>query len=120
MDKSANKTVMAMIHFHPKDNTMGNYKVKNLNGTSDNTAPSGYSSWKDYWERKSGQTANICHRLYCSSTYYIVGAHVQLVDGGNEWYIVPLCNAHNQSTDVEFYVTAPLVPVNTEKYSIKW
>lgn len=98
---------------------MGTYKVKNLNGTSDNKVPAGYVSWKDFWEKKSGHTANSCHRLYCTSTFYIVGAHVQLVNGGNEWYIVPLCSTHNQSKDTEFYVTGPLVPVNSN-YSIKW
>lgn len=99
---------------------MGTYLVKNLNGTSDNTVPSGYASWKDYWEKKSGQKADKCHRLNCSSTSYIVGAHVQLVNGGNEWYIVPLCSAHNQSKDVQFYVNGPLVPVDSSKYYIKW
>lgn len=95
------------------------YKVKNLNGTSDNGVPIGYDSWKDFWEKKSGQKASSCHRYQCNSTLHIVGAHVQLVDGGNEWYIVPLCTAHNQSKDIEFYVTGPLVPVNNA-YRIKW
>lgn len=102
---------------------MGTYKVKNLNGTSDNKLPSGYTSWKEYWETQSGLKADSCHFSGCtntSKTSTIVGAHVQLVNGGNEWYIVPLCNPHNQYKDKEFYVTGPLVPIDMSKYSIKW
>jgi hypothetical protein len=30
-------------------------KVKNLNGTTDNTPPRGYVSWKDWWEAKKAE-----------------------------------------------------------------
>ena len=33
----------------------------------------------------------------CASSNNIVGAHVQLADGGKEWYIVPLCQNCNIS-----------------------
>ena len=96
------------------------YKVHNLSGTSDNEVPMGYRSWKDFWESKTWQKANSCHRWLCSSSDNIVGAHVQLSDGGREWYIVPLCQHCNISLkNQDFYVSGPLVPVN-DNYQIKW
>ena len=52
-------------------------KVKNLNGTSDNRVPSGYSSWLEYWEKKTGKKAGECG--HCPERAY-VGAHVQKAD----------------------------------------
>ena len=34
----------------------------------------------------------------------IVGAHVKIVNGGYEWYIIPLCKECNARTD-NFYVS---------------
>ena len=64
--------------------------VKNLNGTSDNSHPAGYSSWIDFWEKKTGRKAYFCSCVGCSSKA-AVGAHVKKVYGQNNWYIVPLC-----------------------------
>lgn len=89
------------------------YKVKNLKGTSDRV-PNGYNSWLHYWESATGQVASKCNRLGCGVTgrSNLVGAHVKKVDSlDNNWYIVPLCQADNMSSDV-FYVLGPLVPVN--------
>ena len=47
------------------------------------------------------------------------GAHVQIVNGGNEWYIVPLCHGCNTQFGANNYVNGPLVPVNPI-YPIKW
>ena len=91
---------------------MATYKVKNLNGTSDNTVPSGYKSWLDFWSKKSGEPISICQKQFCFEKA-TDGAHVQIDNGGNEWYIVPLCHQHNLSKEVEFYVDGPLVPVNS-------
>jgi hypothetical protein len=87
------------------------YKCKNIVGTSDNASlPSGYSSWLDFWEKKTGKVAFSCRKFGCCRTAE-VGAHVQVEGYGNYWYIVPLCKADNNSTD-SFYVSGPLVPVN--------
>lgn len=94
------------------------YKVRNVKGSGDSQAPSGYSSWLDYWEKKTGRKARYCHRESCIKTA-TDGAHVQLVDGGNEWYIVPLCHDCNMSPDEILNVAGPLVPVNPF-YPIKW
>lgn len=90
--------------------------VKNLNGTSDNDPRShGYASWKDFWEDKTSRRfADItCSRSGCTHTPK-VGAHVQKVHGGDEWYIVPLCAGCNQLPSYhEFEVRDnDLVPVN--------
>lgn len=47
------------------------------------------------------------------------GAHVQLVSGGDEWYIVPLCHLCNTQFGASFWVDGPLVPEN-QNYPIMW
>ena len=90
-----------------------NVKVINASGTSRYDAPAGYSTWLEYWERKSGKTAwrcsaTDCHKLGRSN---LVGAHVKKVYGGdNHSYIVPLCRECNMRTD-EFYVDEELIPL---------
>ena len=68
--------------------------VKNLNGTSDNRPPLGYSSWKDYWEATMHRRFTLCSCLTCRYSAS-VGGHVKKVNGSGEWYIVPICSFHN-------------------------
>ena len=96
---------------------MAQYYVRNLREGS-RPAPTDYSSWLDYWEKKTGQKAGLCHRNGCNLKA-TDGAHVQLVNGGDEWYIVPLCHSCNTDCGASFYVEGPLVPVNPY-YPIKW
>ena len=96
---------------------MANYFVHNLRAGA-RPAPAGYSSWLDYWEKRSGRKASFCHRNGCMSLA-TDGAHVQLVSGGDEWYIVPLCHPCNTQFGASFGVEGPLVPVNPN-YPIKW
>ena len=98
-------------------NNMAQYYVRNLREGS-RPAPAGYSSWLDYWEKKTGLQANYCHRHLCNRKA-TEGAHVQLVNGGDEWYIVPLCHPCNTDFGASFYVEGPVVPVNPY-YPIKW
>ena len=85
-------------------------KVKNVSGSSRFDAPAGYSSWLDYWEKKTGTTKSICGASNCNNKD-LVGAHVQKVNSTDKsWYITPLCKACNQRTD-EFDVHWELVPV---------
>ena len=86
-------------------------KVKNLNGTSDNKVPYGYSSWLDYWEKKTGKKAGECGHCRERAS---VGAHVQKADSfDRSWYIVPLCHGCNQRPSTEeFMVYEELVSVN--------
>jgi hypothetical protein len=86
--------------------------VKNINGTANRIPPVGYSSWLDFWEKKTGLKATKCNNVACSTTKDLVGAHVIKVNSVDQkWYIVPLCKACNAKTD-SFYVAGPLVPVN--------
>lgn len=89
-------------------------RVKNLHHTS-NRVPDGYSSWKDYWEKKTGRKwPRLCSHEGCYEEA-VVGAHVKKVNSNdNRWYIVPLCSTHNSFYyDVEFWVNeSDLVPVN--------
>ncbi len=73
-------------------------KIKNINGTSDTTCKCG--SWLKHWEKFSGQTTQYCTEIKCTNKD-LVGAHVQKADStDNNWYIIPLCNSHNQSTGI--------------------
>ena len=90
--------------------------VKNLR-QGKSSVPPGYSSWLDYWEKKTGIKTGFCHRSGCFQTA-TDGAHVQIVNGGNEWYIVPLCHSCNMDRGASFAVNGPLVPVNPD-YPIK-
>ncbi|MFA4852803.1 MAG: hypothetical protein WC974_08870 [Thermoplasmata archaeon] len=73
-------------------------KVKNINGTSDNTCKCG--SWLKHWEKFSGQTTQYCIEKSCTKKD-LVGAHVQKDNSTDmSWYIIPLCSFHNQSEGV--------------------
>ena len=72
-------------------------RVKNINGTSDNTCKCG--TWLEHWKKFSGQSLP----TYCPETKCIqkpeVGAHVQRDNSADtSWYIVPLCKTHNGQT----------------------
>jgi hypothetical protein len=84
--------------------------VKNANGTSRWSTPStGEFSWLEYWEKNRVLTS-ICKCGCCGTATDLVGAHVELVYGGNELYITPLCRSCNQKTG-NFYVDSELVRV---------
>lgn len=86
-------------------------KVKNLNGTGDRL-PVGYSSWLDFWERKTGKKAGKCGCRGCTKKA-TDGAHIQKADSDDRhWYIVPLCHECNMKpSSEEFYVDETLVSV---------
>jgi len=78
-------------------------EVKNLNGTTDNTPPSQYSSWQEWWEKQKNREFLFCSCTGCFN-FAEVGAHVKKINDGNEWYIVPLSKECNAKTD-NFYVS---------------
>jgi hypothetical protein len=88
-------------------------KIKNINGTSDNTCNCG--SWLKHWQKFSGQSITRCPVDNCKERME-VGAHVQK-DDASDWYIFPLCNAHNgkkgESLEVNNYYK--LVSANVSK-----
>ena len=85
-------------------------RVKNVIGSGRFSAPAGYRSWLDYWEKKTGSKAFFCSASNCFSSN-LVGAHVQKANStDNRWYIIPLCSSCNQRTDT-FEVSGTLVPV---------
>lgn len=71
-------------------------KVKNRNGTSDTKCKCG--SLLDHWKKFSNTTVTYCSEKACTGKE-LLGAHVQKADSSDQkWYIIPLCNTHNQST----------------------
>ena len=94
------------------------YTVTNIKGNSSrDVLPSGFISWIDFWEKKSGKKAVFCNCASCTKFAH-EGAHVNVDGHGNYWYIVPLCHAHNESTRT-FTVEGPLVPINPEMPTLK-
>lgn len=72
-------------------------KVKNINGTSDNTYKC--DSWLKHWEKFSNNTAFLCSVVGCLS-HAKVGGHVIKVSGADSaWYIIPMCESHNQDNN---------------------
>lgn len=72
-------------------------KVKNINGTSDNTCKCG--SWLEHWKKFIGQPLpTYCPEIKCTQKPE-VGAHVQKDNStDSSWYIIPLCKSHNGQT----------------------
>ncbi len=89
-------------------------KLKNINGTSDNKCACG--SWIKHWEKFSGQSTCYCQAKGCLNVD-VVGAHVQKANSSDDnWYIYPLCNAHNKHTgELEVSSTYKLVSANKQK-----
>lgn len=86
-------------------------KVKNINGTSQNKCSCG--SWLKHWEKFSNQKSSYCPEVGCTKQD-LVGAHVQKANSTDDsWYIVPLCSAHNQSSQtIEIADSCKLVSAN--------
>lgn len=90
-------------------------RVKNINGTSDNTCKCG--SWLDHWTKFSRQSLpSYCVEATCIQKPE-VGAHVQKDSSSDtNWYIIPLCKAHNgkkgESLEVSDNVTLVSANVN--------
>jgi hypothetical protein len=86
-------------------------KIKNINGTSQNTCTCG--SWMKHWEKYSKTTTKYCSEKSCIGTD-LVGAHVQKTTSDLKWYIIPLCKTHNASKD-ELEVVESTVFVSANK-----
>lgn len=91
-------------------------RVKNLNGTSDNYPPLGYTSWKEYWITVKGYWPAYCAVYGCTEAPTLA-AHVKKVDGlDDDWYIVPMCYSHNNQRGEVLYVDDKyLVKANVRK-----
>ena len=91
-------------------------KVKNINGTRDNTCKCG--SWLDHWKTFSGQSVpTYCPEEKCTQKPE-VGAHVQKDSSTDDsWYIIPLCKTHNGETGESLTVSdsVTLVSANVSK-----
>jgi len=84
-------------------------KLRNINGTSDNTCKCG--SWLAHWKKYSGQVITYCPVSGCLERE-LLGAHVQKDDETDKkWYILPLCQDHNAKID-SLTVTDGLALVN--------
>lgn len=89
-------------------------KVRNINGTSDNSCSCG--SWLDHWKKFSGQSIP----SYCPTDKCLnkpeVGAHVQ-VDSyyDSNWYIIPLCKTCNAQKNKDLIVSDYVKLVSANK-----
>ncbi len=76
--------------------------VKNISGSGKYNPPSGYDSWKEYWEISKRRRFSKCSCTTCIRNAEH-GGHVEKVYGSGEWYIVPLCYEHNNPGFVSPY-----------------
>ena len=68
-------------------------QVKNIEGTNQ-CAPRGFSSWKQYWIHESGRNwASNCRISGCPRSA-VGGGHVN-INGYYDVYIIPMCNVCN-------------------------
>jgi hypothetical protein len=90
------------------------YRVENVKGSSNEMLPHGYSSWIEYWEKRSYRKAQKCSRIDCNQTKNIEGAHVYIIgENVEKEYITPLCREHNNpNVTEEFDVNETLVPID--------
>ncbi|OTA18127.1 hypothetical protein Xbed_03194 [Xenorhabdus beddingii] len=92
-------------------------KVKNINGTSDNSCKC-EGGWLGHWEKINGYQAGICSVKGCDELA-TVGAHVKKAEGSDKgWYIVPLCYGHNNAEDkavLELYPEVDLASANVSE-----
>lgn len=90
-------------------------EIKNINGTSDNKCKCG--TWLSHWKKFSGQDApTYCPVTNCMNKD-LVGAHVQKADSiDDHWFIVPLCNAHNQlDSKIELEISSKIKFVSANR-----
>ena len=83
-------------------------KIRNVKGSSKISpkAPSGYTSWRNYWESIFGQTLEAGKKYQCPACKewytrdHFDGCHVQKVGSTDKkWYIIPLCDSCNHTKD---------------------
>ena len=91
--------------------------VENVKGSSkiSEAPPYPYNSWLNYWEKNSGQIfiakkCPACGRIVTRKEFD--GCHVQKANNpfDGRWYIVPLCDRCNHSTEKLDVGNIPLVP----------
>lgn len=85
-------------------------RVRDINGTAGLNPPYGFSSWKDYWEKKKNRKAICCGACGSTEKDNLVGAHIK-VYGKVGVYITPLCKGCNNRKGEWFLVSTDLVPV---------
>lgn len=106
------------------------YFVHNVLGTKDELIPEGYTSFLDYWEKKSGQSAPAkCLAVDSHNNQDgtdadmtdLVGSHVRIdgLDCPDDWaWIVPLCkhcNSDDNTCCIELSAGTVFVPIKMSK-----
>jgi hypothetical protein len=90
-------------------------RITNVVGTSGESCSC--ASWLAHWEKEAGQKLTYCPVMACMKKD-LCGAHVRKA-GDSTVYILPLCSAHNQSTEVldvpDSYTLVPAKVATCEK-----
>ena len=85
-------------------------KIRNIKGTANNRCKCG--SWINHWEKYSQTKSTICAEIKCKNKI-VLGAHIQKVNSeSREWFIIPLCSAHNNSAETLCIKQTIFVPAN--------
>ena len=86
-------------------------RVTNINGTSDVDCSCG--SWLIHWKAYSGKPVPPSCSVTTCYNRPTIGAHVQKDDGSDTgWYIVPLCEDHNEAKTSLEIGNIPLASAN--------
>lgn len=110
------KDTNELVYFYQKSiapSKTGRVKVRNLNGTSDNSCKCDeydVRSWLYHWTNFNPAQSYLpencpcCHKKISDWSDEMVGAHVQK-ENDSHWYVIPLCKKCNsKSSDESFEV----------------
>ena len=100
-------------------------RVKNLNGSSKDDPPKGYSSWIGWWKgKKEEKGEKVPQKIECSAVNEhkdkkeeaTDGAHVIKADKGQtkERYIVPLCHRCNETSKIFKVKKSDMEPIRSK------
>lgn len=87
--------------------------ITNINGTSVKNCKCG--TWLNHWKNFSRQKAPFQCPVFGCLNKELVGAHVQKGNSTDrKWYIVPLCQEHNQSNK-DLFISDQVELVSADK-----
>jgi len=96
--------------------------ITNINGTSETTTTCKCGGWLKHWQNFSKQNVPRSCPVDACFRQDLTGAHVQLAYTiANKWFIIPLCNYHNQSqANLDVSHTITFVPANKSETCEKY
>lgn len=88
-----------------------------VEGSTDDPYPPGFNSWISVWEDTYGPAPSVCASsgfpagFVCTPDVDLLGGHViagkqaSSMDRGDDVYVIPICNAHNNDDQIYMQAT---------------